>query len=588
MKFHDPGEEAGLLNALRLRRQGRALERQPWSLEGWPGTIGFFLVAAFMLAMLVCSRAERPIGPGWQMLMVGAWFTFEAVVLHGSASVERHPNWGCLLLLPVSGTTIGRWIRHRVIVGSWTVLVRAGVAAWALRGTVAGQADVAVIIGHALALWLVTIATAALLGNPLLLRLRVSYWWGKGSGAFLALGMLDFWTHEAKSEWLHPHLWMEKVAPWIAATFPPGWLGSTVLTWPSILVVLAFSFAGVRRWIEWPRLLGAALDQPQDLFGGVSDEDELEEGEEDSPPVGEGPALAGALAGQETGSLPLRRPLNNSDVASALHAEWRDLPEVFAGDACGWIERLALCLLGSRGREIAPMLLASEPGWSAAWRRALWIGLGGILLGCIARAILPQGTLEIAMLWICLPQAVMFFLLVLPLSNGLSRVTHPFPAGAQKVPVHMLLPVTARDLLRVSWCVTCARALAALPLVAMIGGGNALAFLGSASVALMVAKAGCGAVMLVVLQRPLLIVWRINETTRWVWWHQLAAGVVFAPLVLASLVLGVSAFVTLVASSALVALGLFVLQGAVNYGIFLLYRQTIRRSRIDFLRQQKE
>jgi hypothetical protein len=138
----------------------------------------------------------------------------------------------------------------------------------------------------------------------------------------------------------------------------------------------------------------------------------------------------------------------------------------------GWIEKLALALLHTRDHMLGPILVGLEAGWTRRWWKALRIGT---LLLLTSYALLASGTRLISAaaleFWIILVPLIVVVGASFPMSNSIPLATSGRPLGQQGMPFFVGLPVSMRDLLRVSFRITAARMIAclalALPVIAV-------------------------------------------------------------------------------------------------------------------------
>lgn len=590
MRLHDPQDEAALLDALRHRRSGRVFEREPRLREGWFNRVGAIFLRMIVVFVLLGDFRDMPLGPGWRMLMLGALFTAEAARLEVFMYLSRYSDGPCLLSLPLSGITVCRWIRWRVLVRSWTSLLPAVVAVWLLHHDSFQTTRYDSLVSHTVVLWLIVIATAAIIGHPVGRRSGLALWWKNSSWGLILLGIVALYTRQSDVFWMHPERWMEGIAPWLASTFPASWIGSTEHSLTSTLILTTVVLFGVWQWINYPRSVGPVFDKPQDFFGNVECEETAAE---------EQPFTGKALSKESESAIPDETPPSQqqlpqaSSTASEIESAWHATQDVFDKEARGWIEGLVALLLGSRARRLAPVLLPRNPGWSTLWLRALWIVIAGILLTWLANAWLPPQIVTTLVPWLLIAEAAVVVLFTVPLSNGLHYAAQLHPTGAQMIPALGLLPITAADLMHFVLRVTWIRSLAAMPLMAMACAGNAMALGAETNLVILSAKMGVSLIVIGAMQRPLLLSWRLHERSRWRGWQRLVSGPGLVLLALGSLIVGFVGFVMLMTSTSMmnqswsavaIAWALLAAHGGLNYTIFLLYRQALRRARIDFIR----
>jgi hypothetical protein len=593
MKLHRPATEAALRQAIARERGGRGMGRDGAS--AWKMTRhcfrDLFIKGALVAMLAVMLGAGQPqfAQPGWRQFVVGWWFTFAALY---SSNILRTTAFGsptsfALQNLPVRGEFILSWARAQTLRKTWIVFAAGCVAGWVLHGQRLEMAVLPRILSYALALWLMTLATAISLSQPWVRRCRLDRLWGwmcLGSAAVIGIA---FFARGSSIAWLHLERAIEPVAPLLSWLMPPAWVGGELFSWQAAAASLVWSLLGVLWWLRWPQAQGWVLDAPRDVI--AEDEIEEEEHDDDIHQQGAQNSLRGS-GGTDAPSVGAEVPAPPS-LKARLFAESAapDLPP-----KGGWIERLAWRFLSARDRRLAAMFMPRDPGWSVLWNKAARFSVMLVALMFAARVTLPESAIESATLWLLLAQGVLLLVHAVPISNQLHIAFAPYWTSGQRMPFFAGLPVNARDLLRFSNRITWARTLAALPLVVSAFALSTFALGMKGPEIWMSAKASAATLLALAVQRPLVVAFRLQESAKRVRGFTLGflAALVTVPLALADLF---GAFLAVLAQfgevlpdsrgSELIAAGALVGCVLVNRAIFEIYRQFALRGCVDLLKQ---
>ncbi len=271
----------------------------------------------------------------------------------------------------------------------------------------------------ALLLGAVTYSTVILRENRWIAKIHLVKFWYAATWSVIAYLVAIYLNEMAETPFLPPEhdgriLW----------TLPPAWVMPGFLEKGGIVPAAVWIFLGALSWVRWPSTTHPWYDKPYDFFGAF-----------------------GSFAREETHSP---RP----PETPAAEIERQPEPAVEKG----WVDRLIYRSFSSAEKPVAMALL--DPGKYRTFTTNLVLVLAPLwLLGAWAgRDLIPAGDSGASLrtvFWII--PAITMLLTIFPHSNGIRRATDPYPFGGGHIPFFCTLPVSIRDLLRVSQKLTLVR-----------------------------------------------------------------------------------------------------------------------------------
>lgn len=428
MKLHDPATEHALLQLAVQSRAGRPMEPRDRR-RSILSVLGSWFIFAWLLF----------VGIGWLHGMAGHWqlavssvgMMWVALVAAGDLSADPNRQMPALLNLPILGEDILRWQRAKFFPRHAWVVVATSVA---VAAGVSPRAEIWLV---ALLLVGTSYATAVLIWEPLMVRLRIDRIWQIGALA-ATIGMLVLVFVSLKL--FRPGGSPEGLAKAVAAAtwiFPHSWCLPGRLEHGGLRLALGWIGWGTARWISWPARVGPFLDLPQDfaeVFGGGTDDEEEEDGDWKIPLPPD--AAETENHGNEGGTLP-----------TAL-----ELP------AGGWVERWVRRVVGPADAVIAGAIVDPQKSWTRQTNQVLVGAPIWLLAVWLFQTFVPTSDFKNTVrLIIWISSLGLLAAALMPLRNGIRRATGSQAIGEQRMLFFCAFPIAARDLLRISTKLTIAR-----------------------------------------------------------------------------------------------------------------------------------
>lgn len=389
----------------------------------------------------------------WRDFMLAGAVTITALFVNLSlfGLLKSSHTVGVLYHLPVSGRDIIGWARGEILRQSLARLPRMLVIAFAWLDFPAITIAWTQVLPLGVLLWLMMLACAMLNEVTLAGNVRISFIWRVALLIWITMLLYAWWMEKKVSNGPSLPSWIPAVCEPTSWLLPAKWAAHSASHGLSAVLTLFSLGLGALLWWRFPSEHAAVFDQPAPAFTQpVSDE--VDEEVDDEAEVWQGVSAAP----DEMVSAP----------GGAAEKIGRVVEHETAMAAPGWIEKLAYATLRGRDRMLAPILIGHAPGWSARWWLACRIVVPLLFLGFMLVEFgtrwLPVEALE-PWLWIA-PLALVLGL-GCPLSNSISVATESRRLGQHAMPCFAGLPISVRDLLRVSFRVTAARTLASLTLV---------------------------------------------------------------------------------------------------------------------------
>ncbi len=471
MKFYSRDDERALGSALSQVRGSRGFEPDDlWAIPRRRRSLASRIGIALVLGIAISKHLQENhvfIEPAWQHFAVGMWFFLEALFASGRLirRLMRHPTSQVLQMLPVKGESIALWARDDLVVSSWTIGLRALVISAILNliSDLATFSDLLLIVGHAVTLWGITLATAALICRG---RWEGVGWdWAKHGIKFLTLILLlgigaHFW------EW--PKLLLTPLMPYmnLVTCWLPAWsLGTSEITSTGMVVTLLWLGAGTMAALHLPVALGSLLDRPRIRVSPrpARSERVVEDDErQDAPNKGlesESKLREHASPGPDVESVNRRLAAFGALTEAARTSRSLDLR--------GWIERLCWSVLSVRQRTVLTVIWPLFPQWTRSWRLAglMFTALTGV--AAIAHFIPDTPLRKWLSIFIGFGYLVVLVRMIFPFSNNLGRAFMIWPMGQSFTLRGTLLPITIKDLSGIAIRLTWVRTLAAITLASL-------------------------------------------------------------------------------------------------------------------------
>lgn len=450
MKPHDPSTERELLRLALAARSGAKPEpSDPRNLGkrllGFCHLVFLYGMLAAILGVLQPGSRENC----WQVLLVSLFLMGGSFAMLGTLKgfLTERGRHEALANLPIPGERAARWAR------SW-LLARHGITGLACcaLGTIAldGFSDSAAQwLARLAPIVFVTTATVILIDDEWLRRARIIRVWAF-SMLLAGIGMIVL-------IFVHKRIFAsggtpDELAVFIEALawiYPPSWAMPGRLENGGGLLSFAWCVWGLRRWMTWPRIAGEYFDTPGDFIGHPDLEDDEDAADDDSP------------------WFPGNRPADDAEEesppvhpAGARHA----LPGPLGIPETGWVDRWIHRWLSPRDKIIAGALADVNRSWTP---QTMWFLKGSPLLllalWAFVRGYPESGWKDTIMIWCWILAVAAPLVTLLPFTNALPRASADWPLGNLTLPFFSMLPITCRDLLRVSSRITLARCLVMTP-----------------------------------------------------------------------------------------------------------------------------
>lgn len=434
MKLYDPKTELELFRLAKLGRNSKPMEvRDGHVWRTMLASLSYpLLLVALLLVILGASSPEHR-EPHWQFAICSVVLT---VAAFAGPSIALKPinQPGChaaLVNLPVKGDFLFRKIRNRFLIrsvlwlGALSFIFAFAVSGFSFRPTWQTVASTMLLFGT-------TLSTVAILYEPPpILRYTRTLW--TSIGLLLACGMLILYYNGSG------YFKTGATPPWLASAvlsvtwlFPPTWALPGRMEQGGGVLALLWCLWGYAKWKAWPEVIGWYFDTPQDFFGSSSFVDLQNDDEE--------------------------HPYSPEETDDSGETDPTCSPLAFTGDR--WVERWVRLMIGKKDALIAGTLIDQNDTWTKRTHLAIICGLILLLLNWAVLQI-PNHTdgdgTFVNCIWIA--SNVTVPLLLLQFSNGVPRAMAQWGAGPQSLPFLSLLPISARDMLRVSTRITLARSM---------------------------------------------------------------------------------------------------------------------------------
>jgi len=429
MKFHDPETEHELLRLAQLGRDGRPIEKRDKNSWRLPPVVFHFLLFASLLVGTVNAFPSDHREAHWQFAICGLVVT--VVALLGTSFVltplNRPGDQAALMNLPVKGDFLFRMIRNRFLVRSLFWLGGLSfVFAFATSGfTFASPRHIIISTTLLLA---TTLATLVISYDPPAIIRHVRRLWILSS-LLLAGGMILFHFNDSGYfETGATPLWLAEGISVLTWLFPSTWaLPGRVEHGGGVLAVL-WSLWGFVKWKEWPEVTGRHFDLPRDLFGSPG---EPENEDDDVFPA---------------------------ETNASEEEAFTDSPLAVPGVGC--VERWVRWCIGTEDALIAGALIDQNDTWSKRTRLTI-ISIPILLFinWLIIRFQIQNHWYELVADCVLIASVAAVPIPLLQIPNPLPRAMARCGEGDQSLPLLSLLPISVRDLLRISFRITLARSL---------------------------------------------------------------------------------------------------------------------------------
>lgn len=540
---------------------------EPSDLRWWPRIktalkfIGWESVLAMILCLLAGLRDSRLETAAWRDFMLAG-----AVLLTTRLSGQRFywqlqssPTVNVLWHLPVPGRDICRWGRGMFLRDTLVLLPRMMVAAWAWQGFPASAGAWMQIAWSGVLLWIVMSACvmhdSATHGSGKV----VVKAWSLALLVWVVLALYAWWFEknhhygQALPDWI---ITLCAPASWL---LPAKWAAHAAHDSTALMLTLVCVISGGFMWWRFPDKAAIAYDR---LFADRHFE----------TPGNEADDFSGEDAAEE-----IERNTSIGVMEAIKHARESESALIHEG----WIEKLALLLLRGRDRETAAILTGTQAGWTSRWWMAVMVCS---LLLLTAYVLVNFGSrwikLETLEAWIIILPLVAVAGLVFPVSNAIPAATCGRSLGNHAMPFFAGLPVSVRELLRVSRRITIARMAACLVLVLPVIAAQCF-ILGHERGILVLFGIAVALALLWIVIRPMFIYYRLQQMSsparRFRPGH-FAAYLVILPLGLGVVTAGVACVAIVILSPAWVLLGACCAQGI--HAVFL---WRVKTRRVDWI-----
>ena len=421
MKLHDPKTEKEILRLAKSACVNRGFEKSDtrwWTLLP-AKLIAFIAPLGLVFMFLFGFHAEPPPLATRQMLFtIIAMLIIRAGMAMLAVSAQKCGLYTSLVNLPVIRQVAFGYVRSRFLRKfSFIAIFYSPVLVIGLD-SMAVQMET---VSKGLLLIGIVCGTVAVCDSRWFTRLHlVKIWYAAGAlvvAYLLYLHFYGFHSLPAVQTWMDRLLWI----------FPPAWILPDRMDSGGLLLAVAWSTWGLWSWIRWPSAVSPGYDKPGDFvtaFGGFS---------ETETPVGNHESQTSSVEVLELG-----KPMTKADN--------------------GWVNRLVVRSISPADRAIAGALVDHGKDWSKSTNTFLILGPMWLLVLWMVKDSLLTGESGESIGFIVWIIPITFVLLkIFPYSNSIKRATDPYPLGAEHVPFFTMLPISIRDLLRISQRVTIIR-----------------------------------------------------------------------------------------------------------------------------------
>lgn len=509
MKLHDPATERELLRITTTGRNDREIEL-PDRRRNWFGIVASKLsplVLAYLPAGALGAFDSRLRTEHWQTLICCVLLMWSAQIGFGSliGSITNQGYHAVFVNLPIRGEHVLRWVRSRFFLGKWfPVLAISFLCSFAVHDfSLEAPWNLA---ATTLLLFATTFATMMLLNEAWFVRLHVARIWSLAPLLLAGWMLLLFFTNRRVFRIGQTPDWLTDAILGFTWILPPSWCLPGRLESGGGLLAIVWIGWGIARWRSWPKSAAPIFDTPQDFIDAFGDFAFDEEDEEDEPRKTEATIEPAPTVKPGKSRKPVR------------------LPAPLGMPDSGWVERWIQRWIRKGDQHLAGAFgdLSSFATMKTTWT----LRILPVWLSCtwVFTKFVPESDWkETLTTWIWLISVLLPIIGLLPFSNAIPRATASWSLGAQSVPFFTAMPVSVRDLLRISTRITIARCI----LMALIGTPFAWILL-----AILDPKSSpWAAVWLVpaiscfwITSRPLIIWYRLQAGNR----RKLGAGVLIA------------------------------------------------------------
>ncbi len=454
MKFSDRATEREWIRLASEGRMGRPMKRKDPgpSLKSRVSPLFGILAIASVISWLMGMNEPEMRSEHWQTMLSCLILIFTSLVgvqtlMH---PINSRPGYvAAALNLPVSGESIIRWVRRQIWLRRFPkTLLICGVISLAVHGFEFSAPWK--IAATALLLTATTFATTILLEDEWLQRLRIGRLWGV-LVALLVVWLVALYISHGKGSMVgNPPDWMAAGVLRLSWIFPPSWCLPGRFEHGGFWLALPWIAWGATRWYSWPKRAGQHLDRLQDLNPAYDDSDEDDDSLDD-----ESPELIEAHSEE--------KPEPRDDNRTT------DLPEPLAMIASGWVERWVCYFIGGKNLSMAGAMVALHPAWTPLTNRVIRYAVPMLTFVWAFHRYFPDSKFKsTADLWMGIISFILPMGVLLPVTNAVPRATSTWALGGQVLPFFSMLPISVRDVLRVSMRVTLARCLIMVPLMTPI------------------------------------------------------------------------------------------------------------------------
>lgn len=424
MNLHDPQTELEILRLAKSGRKGQAMEaRDRWPWQKWiMAPVWVIAILGYLAHMMGAFDPDRRV-VHWQYLICSLVVLWTAKFGAGLATAPIARNYATLVNLPVKGETLFELSRRSFFIrfAPFLILV-CGPFSYAVGGFT-WEEPVLLAISTVLMAG-TTLATAiiiydASLAPSLIRRIYDRFFQIQSLGL-----VISYWFLEDYSKTGGTPKWLAEGIYQVTWLLPPSWCLPGRIGHGGGVVALSWCVFGFTRWMLWPRRLGHLFDAPKDVF---INEEATEEEEAKSADTDE--------------AIPITT-----------------LPAPLAVPGEGWVERWVRRVIGGKDAIIAGTLVEQNSDWTKNTNLAIY--LCPILLAVnwvVLKMPIKADWFETAAYCIWIISIVAIPLLLQQFPNAVPRMTGQWSTGPQALPFLALLPISVRDVLRVSMRITFAR-----------------------------------------------------------------------------------------------------------------------------------
>lgn len=445
MKLHDPATEREFLRLAVMGRGGQEMEPPDPTRERWRNAGAPFI---FLLYLWIPAGALGAIDPRlraehWQSLICCILLLWAAQIGIGilMGAITRQNYHAVFVNLPIQGEHAFRWVRSRFFFEKWFPVLGIGFfCSYAVLDF--SFAHPWILALSTLLQFAMTFATMMLLIEAWLLRSKIVAIWSVASLLLVGWMFLLSCTNQKIFRIGETPEWMADAILKFTWLLPPSWCMPGRFEGGGAFLALFWIAWGSLRWMKWPKAVARHLDAPQDFmgsFGGFTDEDDDEmdfiSDEEEVGPV--------------TSELP--QEVRNNEEPVRLVAP-------LAMPLTGWVEKWILRCVGGNNKTLAGAFGDLNRQWTQKTNLMLLVlPIWLCIIWGFTRYFPETQWKETINIWIWVVSIILPVVGLMPFTNAIPRATAMWTPGAQSFPFFSALPVSARDLLRISTRTTLTR-----------------------------------------------------------------------------------------------------------------------------------